>query len=299
MSQHSRQKPDRAASTSHNKFAGPLMSRLGLLTLCGGSLLLWMGACHNDSQSLALMSESDIVAPDSSGYRLFQANCAACHGEIGNGRGAAAIALNVRPRDFWNEPFRYVSTFDAIPTREDLAQTIKSGRVHGEMPAAPWLSDEEVLTLADYVLELNRLGWVQSLSEDETLTRDDIAEISLDRITPLETIEVVMPSAEFQPSTTIGRALFIESCASCHGERGRGDGMNAPLDDNGIPIVVRDLTGDPIRGGDDPIELYKRIRAGVPGTPMPAQPGLASDDAWQLVFYTRELLGRPLGQSSP
>ena len=109
---------------------------------------------------------SPAVSPGSMGYDLFQAHCAACHGTNGRGDGIARMALDVAPRDFRNEPFRYVSTMDGIPTHDDLVQSIKKGRVHGQMPAGPWLSDEAVNALADYLLELNRLGWVDLLTQE-------------------------------------------------------------------------------------------------------------------------------------
>ncbi|MCH8270044.1 MAG: cytochrome c [Planctomycetes bacterium] len=262
-------------------------------------MIVALNACLNDSQSIALLDSSSITAPGSRGYALYQANCAACHGASGRGNGVAAIALKIRPRDFWNEPFRYVSTMDGIPTSDDLAQTIRSGRLLGEMPASPWLSDEDVRALAEYVLEFNRLGWVERLSGDESMSAADVEEIASDRVTPLEPIVVSMPSPDFRPSSEVGRSLYVQACASCHGPSGRGNGLNMPLDDRGRQVTVRDLTSDPIRGGASPTELFKRIRCGVPGTPMPAQPALTDDQVWQLVFYTRQLMGRPLGQTNP
>ncbi len=99
------------------------------------------------------------------GQRLYVAHCGACHGATGRGDGPAAIALDVRPRDFRNEPIRYISTLNGVPTKEDLEQTIRSGRHFGAMPARPNLTDSDVVILADYVRELNRLGWVDRLVE--------------------------------------------------------------------------------------------------------------------------------------
>ena len=273
--------------------------RVALLAVGCGVMIVALNACFNDSQSIALLDSSSITAPGSRGYALYQANCAACHGASGRGNGVAAIALKIRPRDFWNEPFRYVSTMDGIPTSDDLAQTIRSGRLLGEMPASPWLSDEDVRALAEYVLEFNRLGWVERLSGDESMSAADVEEIASDRVTPLEPIVVSMPSPDFRPSSEVGRSLYVQACASCHGPSGRGNGLNMLLDDRGRQVTVRDLTSDPIRGGASPTELFKRIRCGVPGTPMPAQPALTDDQVWQLVFYTRQLMGRPLGQTNP
>ena len=239
-----------------------------------------------------------VVSPGSVGYDLFQAHCAACHGTNGRGDGIARMALDVAPRDFRNEPFRYVSTMDGIPTHDDLVQSIKKGRVHGQMPAGPWLSDEAANALADYVLELNRLGWVDRLTQefagDQDMTALDIEEIAFERITTEEPIVVAMPGPRFRANLASGKVLFMESCASCHGPSGKGDGLDTPLDELGRPIKVRDLTTDAIQGGSDVFELYKRIRCGIPGKPMPAQPAMTNEPIWQLIFYTRSLMGQPL-----
>src|SRR6185295_17507191 len=92
------------------------------------------------------------------------------------------------------------------------------------------------------------------------------------------------------------------NCAACHGPDGRGDGPLAfKLDDRGrrvsayqdawgFEILPRDLRRDPFRGGRRPIDLYRRIYAGIQGGPMPAMSGLLSgEEIWALVHYTRQL----------
>ncbi len=229
------------------------------------------------------------------GSWLYVAHCGACHGRTGRGEGPAAIALEIRPRDFRNEPFRYISTLDGVPTYEDLTQTIRSGRHFGAMPARPSLTDADVHALADYVREINRLGWVERLTrefgDDEDMTPEDIEEIALEKVTPGETIPIPCRPHGFRSNTEVGRQLYMASCASCHGPMGRGDGLDKPKDDQGKPIAVRDLTTGAFRGGVGTAELFKRVRCGVPGTPMPAQVGLSDEDVWQLVYYTRFLAG--------
>ncbi len=262
------------------------------------ALLIPLAACRNEPKSVSSTLLSPTVAPGAIGYELYQAHCAACHGRDGRGDGIARTFIGVTPRDFWNEPFRYVSTLDGTATDEDLAQTILLGRTKGEMPAAPWLSDEEVASLGAYVRELNRLGWVGRLTsefESEGLSSAEIEQIATERVTPEEVITVAAPGAHFRPDLAVGRELYTQSCASCHGAEGRGDGLDMPLDEQGRPITVRDLTRSPIRGGSGHIELFKRIRCGVPGTPMPAQEALTDEQVWQLVFFTRYLAGQPRG----
>ncbi|MCH8210887.1 MAG: cytochrome c [Planctomycetes bacterium] len=259
---------------------------------------VFIAGCQTKASLPSEPTMSPTVSPGSVGYELFQAHCAACHGTNGRGDGIARMALDVAPRDFRNEPFRYVSTMDGIATHDDLVQSIKKGRVHGQMPAGPWLSDEAVNALADYVLELNRLGWVdrltQEFADDQDMTPRDIAEIAFERVTTEEPIVVAMPSPQFRANLASGKVLFMESCAACHGPSGKGDGLDTPLDELGRPIKVRDLTTDAIQGGSDVFELYKRIRCGIPGTPMPAQPAMTNEQIWQLIFYTRSLMGQPL-----
>ena len=183
-----------------------------------------------------------------------------------------------------------------IPTQGDLVQSIRSGRRFGEMPAHPHLTDEEVDLLADYVHELARLGLVERLTQDfaddPTTTAEEINEIAGERLTPDEPIIVPHPAADFRPSTAVGHELYAAACASCHGPTGRGDGLEKPTDEHGDPIQVRDLTTGAFRGGTNPEEVFKRIRCGIPGTPMPSQYGLTDEEIWQLVYYSRFLAGQ-------
>ncbi len=263
-----------------------------------GFTALSLSACQNNSSTTVGYMPAIEPGASALGAQLFQENCAACHGATGRGNGIAAIAMNVKPRNFYNEPFRYVSSTDGVATDADLTQTIRFGRVNGEMPAGPWFTDEEAVALAQYIREINRLGWVEKLTSefvgDDALDPEEIEDISWDRVTPLEPYIVPTPAASFRPDLSAGRELFIETCASCHGVTGTGDGLDTPTDEQGKPIAVRNLTRDPIRGGDSPEELFKRIRSGIPGTPMPAQLGYTDDEIWQLVHYTRFLMGRPL-----
>src|SRR5437867_3781438 len=70
-----------------------------------------------------------------------------------------------------------------------------------------------------------------------------------------------------------GATLFQQSCASCHNDPSRAPSF---------------ATGIFTRGsGDD--EIAQTIRAGVPGTQMPAFPRLDANAVRQLVAYIRGL----------
>jgi len=122
-----------------------------------------------------------------------------------------------------------------------------------------------------------------------------------------------------------GRELYfgeVAGCVKCHGQRALGDGQTEYFDTwtealqpkrlprlreylavGALPprhVLPRNLREGILRGGRRPVDLYRRIRNGIDGTPMPAASmkphdasegavGLTSDDIWHLVDYIRSL----------
>lgn len=87
-----------------------------------------------------------------SGKTSYNINCAACHGEKGAGDGAAAAALNPKPRSFVSDAFKNGDKVENIykSTSEGLAGTVMVAFAH--------LSEEERWALSYYVLELRKAG---------------------------------------------------------------------------------------------------------------------------------------------
>lgn len=81
------------------------------------------------------------------GKKVYEMNCATCHGATGKGDGVAAAALNPKPNNFSKGKFKYGST-DA-----DLAKTIKNGK--GPMP--PWGSILSAKDIDDVVAHIRSL----------------------------------------------------------------------------------------------------------------------------------------------
>ncbi|XZE34544.1 cytochrome c [Pirellulaceae bacterium SH501] len=139
--------------------------------------------------------------------------------------------------------------------------------------------------------------------------------------------------AQLAESIEKGKKLFVgndAACAKCHGESAKGDGPQAPDYDDwtkdwtakiGIkptsteellpllargglkpqPLKPRNIVAGHFRGGREPIDLYRRIRYGIPGATMPAAalsqgeglPGLTNDDLWHLVNYVLSIAETP------
>ena len=85
--------------------------------------------------------------------------CASCHGVAGKGDGAAAAALNPKPRDFSTGDFVLDTDGDGkTGTEADLFNVIKDGAAKyggaATMPGRADIPDAEIKALAVYVLSL-------------------------------------------------------------------------------------------------------------------------------------------------
>lgn len=92
----------------------------------------------------------------------------------------------------------------------------------------------------------------------------------------------VKPTKE---SIAAGKALFQQTCASCHGNDGKGDGPAAVALN---PRPANFTTGKFKHGGSD-AELFKTISNGVPGTGMVGWSSIPEKDRWNLVNFVKSL----------
>jgi copper transport protein len=103
-----------------------------------------------------------------------------------------------------------------------------------------------------------------------------------------QVFRVGFPEDRFNPfpisseSIETGHVAYLNTCASCHGESGHGDGplasgLSSPPADLGVHV--------PLHADGD---LFGFIRDGIPGTSMPGQAGnLSEDEMWHLVNFLR------------
>ncbi len=89
-----------------------------------------------------------------------------------------------------------------------------------------------------------------------------------------------------------GAEQFRTHCATCHGERGVGDGPGAVglQDVWGFTITPADLTLPSHKSGSTPEDLFRTIALGLDGTPMAGyRPALSDAAIWDLVIYIRSI----------
>jgi mono/diheme cytochrome c family protein len=213
------------------------------------------------------------------GERTYTKECRACHGALGDGEGEAAYLLYPRPRDFTTGQFRLISTWDGVPTDEDLFRTISRGMPGSAMPSWAHLPEETRWGLVHYVKAFSKRPLeVKAAHEPDADGNDGAGPIRV----PPEPVGDAAGAAR-------ARETFARSCAPCHGPTGRGDGQREQTDSKGYPTRPRDLTLGVYKGSHDPESVYRRIVGGLPGSPMPQSAYLHGQPAWELAHYVRSL----------
>ena len=265
---------------------------------------------------------------------LYRQQCFHCHGSSGGGNGSTSEFLYPMPRDYRRGIFKFTALNNkARPRHEDLVRILREGIYTTTMPSFARLSEAQLHGLADYVELLAKRGETELLLIDEYDADEGLAyekvketyEFVFDRWDEGDD-EVITFDGEVPESTperiAHGREMFMDpkqaNCVQCHGENGRGtyDIPRPPSaweadpetgekvrvkDDWGNPIEVRNLARGVFRFGRRPIDLYRRIYAGINGSPMPAHYGmqitepdgnqrpLDENDIWDLVHYVRSV----------
>ena len=96
----------------------------------------------------------------------------------------------------------------------------------------------------------------------------------------------------------LGRKAFLsKGCSGCHGDDGRGHTPEnfKRKDSWGFPTRAADLTSGMLRGGQEPVDIYRRILNGINGTPMPGFKNSLQNEPetiWHLVAFVLDINNR-------
>jgi len=210
------------------------------------------------------------------GKKVYEKRCAWCHGWEGAGDGPAAERLNPPPRDFTSAMYKIKTTpFDEmLPNEEDVFRMINDGMPDTSMPG--WkdiLSEQERWDLVAYVMKFGGLEGK-----------------------PAKQLDFSKQVKSSKESIERGKKLFIDRCAECHGEEGKGDSIKKLKDDLGFRTWPRNLSKPwSFRASNDPKDIFARMSVGIPGTQMPnfADPNskkkMTDEERWDVANYVASL----------
>ncbi len=223
------------------------------------------------------------------GARIWSNKCAHCHGHSGLADTPTASLLVPRPRSFFSGFVKYKSTgLVQPPSREDLKRTIQQGIPTTSMAGFSSFPD----TILDPITAYTRWLLIRNqalagLQAQQMLDPPlDLPSAALSAREGLlanwanpKTIPVPQLGRSNPAAVARGKQLFHgarAACSSCHGKNGVGKGPAAWDPQQEVWLLKdlwdeearpRDLSG-PLLGGSDPLEVWRRIALGIPGTPM-------------------------------
>jgi mono/diheme cytochrome c family protein len=84
-----------------------------------------------------------------------------------------------------------------------------------------------------------------------------------------------------------GKASYEMNCASCHGDKGLGDGVAAEA----LEPRPRNLVTGAFRNGVKPAQVFATLEKGIDGTTMVSFGHLPAEERWALTYYVLDLRG--------
>jgi len=229
------------------------------------------------------------------GRELYARQCIVCHGERGDGQGPAAYLLSPLPRDFGSGRFRLVSTENSVPSQADLEAVLRRGMPGSAMPPFEWMTDAERASLALYLRQLAEAGLVRGLEayaaeQEEEFDAAEASTIAREKMTGGSEVRLGAAPPADPELRERGRALYGVSCAPCHGADGRAREVDVQWNEDGTPTRPRDFTAGIFKGGSRREDIVRRLRCGLPGSPMPATELEDPGDAWALATFVASLV---------
>ncbi|MDA1259540.1 MAG: c-type cytochrome [Planctomycetota bacterium] len=249
------------------------------------------------------------------GATAFRTQCLQCHGPTGRADTTTAAMLTPRPRDFSLGMVKYTSTVaGARARRGDLERTLREGLPSTAMSSFGRLREPTFGALVDYAMWILIRGELEySARERARAGVDPQAAYSAARKEVLSAwdaanapqVRVPEFDADDPEAARRGARLYADpavGCATCHGADGSGRGPAVwdaererwlLQDAWSFPAQPRDLRRAQYHGGGSPENLFRRIHAGVKGTPMPAHGDRLSDgEISDLVAHLRAIAER-------
>jgi mono/diheme cytochrome c family protein len=138
-----------------------------------------------------------------------------------------------------------------------------------------------------YVSNLNSINEnkIKPAIIDSTRLKTELPVRLAVKIEGVKVQEIAKPTAEL---ISKGRELYFASCASCHGNEGRGDGVaGAGL----VPPPRNFLEKDNWTNGMTLADMFKTLEEGISGTGMAAYEYMPVADRFAIIHFIHSLMG--------
>ena len=212
------------------------------------------------------------------GKEIYDKRCTWCHGENGEGDGAAKDRLNPPPRDFTSGNYKIRSSdyADPTPNDDDIFRMIRDGMPGTAMPG--WTSLLSEQDMWDLVAHLKSFAGYEN--------------------PPAKQVDYGSQISSSADSIEQGKKLFEDGdrCVECHGKTGKGSAIKRLKGDAGERTWPRNLTKPwTYRGSNDPKDIFTRISTGIAGTEMPSfadeksKKKLSIEERWHVANYVASL----------
>ncbi len=102
----------------------------------------------------------------------------------------------------------------------------------------------------------------------------------------------IVPYPKRIPSLAVGKTVFVENCAQCHGQTGKGDGSGRETMNPKAPPPAN-FTDPEIMASLSPFKAFNTATFGLQRTAMPDFSALTEEERWQVAFYIFSLRFSP------